>query len=463
MAIRVVILAAGQGKRMHSSLPKVLHSLAGKPLLAHVIDTALKIAKNETPIIIYGHQGEVIRDAFSHYDVEWIAQKDQLGTGHALLQALPEMVDEDYVLVLYGDVPLISMHTLKQLIETTPDAAIGMLTAHLANPHGYGRIKRDQQNKIIGIVEEKDASPLERAITEVNPGIYFVSAKRLKKWLPMLHNKNAQGEYYLTDIISAAAKEDISIHSVEPSHAEEIFGVNDRVQLAELERFYQQQYAMKLMRQGVTLYDPARFDVRGDVEIGRDVTIDVNVILEGRVVIGEGVSIGPNTLIRNTIIGSHVDIKANTVIDGAEISAHCSIGPFARLRPGTVLDAHAHIGNFVEIKNTVVGEGSKINHLSYVGDSDVGKHVNIGAGTITCNYDGVNKHKTIIGDDVFIGSDTQLVAPVFVGEGATIGAGSTITKDVPPHQLTLTHKLEQRSKKGWKRPQKKSQTDSISK
>ena len=453
MAIQPVILAAGQGKRMHSRLPKVLHQLAGKPLLEHVICTALKLS-DRAPIIIYGHQGEVIRNALSHYEARWVEQKEQLGTGHALLQALPEMADEDHVLVLYGDVPLISVQTLKHLCQSLPAHAIGMLTAHLPDPAGYGRIKRDQANRIVGIVEEKDAKPSERAIMEVNPGIYIIPARYLKKWLPMLQNSNAQGEYYLTDIISLAAEEKITIHAVEPAVYQEILGVNDRVQLSRLERFYQLQQAEKLMRQGVTIYDPARLDIRGDIHAGRDVVIDVNVVIEGRVVIGDGCVIGPNTFLRNSELAPHVEIKANSVIDGAEIAAHCIIGPFARLRPGTVLAEHAHIGNFVELKNTVVGESTKINHLSYVGDSEVGKRVNIGAGTITCNYDGVNKHKTLIGDDVQIGSDTQLIAPVRIGEGATIGAGSTIVKDVPPHQLTLSQRLEQRSISGWRRPEK---------
>ena len=386
--------------------------------------------------------------------MRWIEQKEQLGTGHALLQALPAINADDRVLVLYGDVPLISEEILKTLISTTPTNAIGMLTAQLANPTGYGRIKRDKQHNIVGIVEEKDATEKEKAITEINSGIYFVPANYLKKWLPELNNQNAQKEYYLTDIIACADKENIKVHAVSPRYTEEILGVNDRIQLAQLERFYQWQQAEKLMRQGVTLYDPMRLDVRGEVQVGRDVTIDVNVILEGRVVIGDECIIGPNVMLCNTELGARVEVRANSVIDGAEIATGCIIGPFARIRPGTVLATNTHVGNFVEIKNSIVGESSKINHLSYVGDSEVGKRVNIGAGTITCNYDGVNKHKTIIGDEAFIGSNTQLVAPVRIGEGATIGAGSTITEDAPAKQLTVA-RTRQQTIKDWQRPVKK--------
>jgi bifunctional UDP-N-acetylglucosamine pyrophosphorylase/glucosamine-1-phosphate N-acetyltransferase len=454
MTIQIVILAAGQGKRMHSIVPKVLHELAGKSLLEHVIDTALRVADETSPIIINGHQGNKVASELAHYKVRWIEQKEQLGTGHAVLQALPAINEDDRVLVLYGDVPLISEDILKTLIASTPKSAIGMLTATLANPTGYGRIKRNKQQNIIGIIEEKDASEKEKAITEINSGIYFVPATYLKKWLPALENQNAQKEYYLTDIIACADKEKIQVHAVSPRHIEEILGVNDRVQLSQLERFYQLQQAEKLMRQGVTIYDPARLDVRGEVKVGRDVTIDVNVILEGHVVIGDECIIGPNVVLCNTELGARVEVKANSVIDSAEIATGCIVGPFARIRPGTVLASNAHIGNFVEIKNSIVGENSKINHLSYVGDSEVGKRVNIGAGTITCNYDGVNKHKTIIGDEAFIGSNSQLVAPIRIGEGATIGAGSTITEDAPAKQLTISRSRQQ-TIKDWQRPVKK--------
>lgn len=458
MTIRVVILAAGQGKRMYSSLPKVLHHLAGKPMLEHVIDTAAAVTSGQAPIIIYGHQGDAIRGALSNRNIVWAEQKEQLGTGHALMQAMPHVTDEDSVLVLYGDVPLISEHTLRQLIETSPKNAISMLTAYLDNPKGYGRIKRNAQGEIIGIVEDKDTTPDEAAIKEINPGIYYVPAKFLKKWLPALKNQNAQGEYYLTDIITHAVQEQIPIHYTQPERYEEILGVNDRLQLAQLERFYQRQQAEQFLRKGVMILDPARFDLRGDLQVGRDVVIDVNVIFEGRVVVGDNVVIGANTILRDVVIHNDVVIQPNCVIEEAEIGSRSSIGPFARIRPGTVLVQDAHIGNFVELKNSRVGQGSKINHLSYVGDAEVGQRVNIGAGTITCNYDGANKHKTIIQDDVHVGSDTQLVAPVVIGAGATIGAGSTITKDVPAETLTLTHKLEQRSNKTWQRPKKPNKT-----
>lgn len=455
MSIRTVILAAGQGKRMYSKLPKVLHSIANKPMLERVITTAKALsADNLPPIVIFGHEGEVIREAMSHHQILWAEQEERLGTGHAVLQALPLANEDERILILYGDVPLIREETLKQLVEATPDNGIGMLTAHLECPTGYGRIKRDSVNKIVDIVEEKDASAEEKLIKEVNSGVYFVPAKWLKKWLPTLKNDNAQGEYYLTDIIKLAQAENIAIHSVSPARVEEIMGVNDRVQLMQLERFYQQEQALALMRQGVTVLDPNRLDIRGYIQVGRDVTLDVNVILEGKVVIGDDCVIGPNVLLRNAILGAGVKVQANTVIDGAEVAAHAEIGPFARIRPGTILKEQVHIGNFVEIKNSIVDQGTKVNHLSYIGDSEVGKKVNIGAGTITCNYDGANKHKTTIADHVFVGSDSLLVAPVRLGEGSTIAAGSIITKDAPAHQLTLTHRLEQRSVPGWKRPEK---------
>ena len=454
MAIQVVILAAGQGKRMHSKYPKILHPLGGKPLLEHVVNTAWQISPDQAPIVVYGHQGEVIRHHLAHLNVHWIEQKEQLGTGHALLQVMTTIDHEDDILVIYGDTPLISKETLKKLIASTPKKALGMVIADLPQPTGYGRIKRDQKT-ITGIIEEKDATPNERLITEINPGIYFAPGKYLKKWLPLLNNHNSQAEYYLTDIVALAVQEQIVIHEVKPVANEEVLGVNDRVQLAALERFYQRQYAEKLLRQGVTLLDPARLDIRGDVQIGRDVLIDINVILEGHVVIGDECVIGPNTVLRNTVLGHGVHIQANSIIDGAEIASGCVIGPFARIRPGTVLARAAHIGNFVEIKNSEIGEASKINHLSYIGDGEIGNRVNIGAGTITCNYDGVNKHKTIIGDDAFIGSDSQLVAPLTVGAGATVGAGSTLTKDVLPHQLTITHRIEQRTITDWQRPGRK--------
>lgn len=455
MTIQVVILAAGQGKRMYSKLPKVLHPLAGKPLLLHVIDVALSIEPKLPPIIVYGHQGQELLDTLAHHEnVKWVKQTEQLGTGHALLQTLPEIADDARVLVLYGDVPLLSKETLQKLINATPADAIGMITAFLPNPHGYGRIIRDQQNQMIRIVEEKDATEVERAINEINPGIYLLPVKYLKKWLPNLENKNSQHEYYLTDIIALAVKENIKIYSVQPDYIEEILGINDRIQLSHLERFYQHQSAIKLMRQGVTIVDPARLDIRGEVKVGRDVVIDVNVIFEGSVVIGDECIIGPNTILRNVTLGNQIHIKENTVIENSQIANLCMIGPFARIRPGTVLSDNVHIGNFVEVKNSSIKQGSKVNHLSYVGDSEVGKGVNIGAGTITCNYDGVNKHKTIIGDHAFIGSGTQLVAPVSIGADAVIGAGSTITQDAPPDKLTLA-RVTQQTVSEWRKPKKK--------
>lgn len=449
----MVILAAGQGKRMHSNLPKVLHPLAGKPLLEHVIDASMVLTKSK-PIVIYGHQGDLLTKKLVHREVQWVLQEEQLGTGHAVQQALPKITDDNQVLILCGDVPLISSETLTKLIETTPPNAVGMLTAHLTKPFGYGRIKRDANHHVVGVVEEKDATPTERDIHEINTGIYFLPAKYLKEWLPALQNNNAQKEYYLTDIIKHAFKHKIAIHAVHPADNSEIMGVNDRIQLAYLERCYQKNAAESLMRKGVTLRDPARVDIRGEVEVGRDVTIDVNVIFEGRVVIGDECTIGPNVILRDTIIGNQVVVRANTTIHGAKIANKCIIGPFARIRPDSVLEESARIGNFVEIKKTRVGKESKANHLSYIGDCDIGTGVNIGAGTITCNYDGVTKHQTIIGDNAFIGSCSQLVAPVMIGAGATIGAGSTITEDAPANKLTLS-RARQHTVAEWKRPEKK--------
>jgi bifunctional UDP-N-acetylglucosamine pyrophosphorylase/glucosamine-1-phosphate N-acetyltransferase len=454
MTLTTVILAAGQGKRMHSQLPKVLHNLAGKALLLHVIHTAAALETDKQPVIVFGHQGERVKAALAEQDITWVEQTEQLGTGHALQQALPHLLDSERVLILYGDVPLIKTETLKHFIKDTPESALGIITAELPDPTGFGRIIRNAKNKITAIVEEKDATQEQRSVNEVNSGIYLIPAAYLQKWLPALTNENAQKEFYLTDIIKMAVKEKIAIHSIHPRNYEEILGVNDRLQLACLERFYQEQMAEKLLLQGVTLLDPHRFDLRGDAEIGQDVVIDINVILEGQVKIGNHCKIGPNTLLRNVIIRDHVEIKANSVIDGAEIAEECVIGPFARIRPGTVLSNKSHIGNFVEIKNSLIAAATKINHLSYIGDSEIGKNVNIGAGTITCNYDGVNKHKSIIGDDVFIGSNTALIAPITIGAGATIGAGSTISRHAPDNQLTVC-RAQQQSIKHWQRPRKK--------
>lgn len=452
MSLSVIILAAGQGKRMHSELPKVLHLLAGKSLLEHVVRTAEQITKDITVVI--GHQSDRVRHALAHLQVDWVLQSELLGTGHALLQALPTIKPDKRILVLYGDVPLITAETLQKFIQETPANSIGIITAILDNPHGLGRILRNENDQILEIIEEQDTNAAQRKIKEINSGIYLFPSHLLEKYLPNLKNQNKQQEFYLTDLIKYAVKERISIKSFIASNNEEILGINDRSQLAYLERCYQKRLANKFMQQGVTLADPDRFDIRGELSTGQDVFIDINVICEGRVIIGKHCHIGPHVILRNVILGDQVEIRAHSIIDGAEIAAESIIGPFARIRPGTVIAEHARVGNFVEIKNSMIGIGSKINHLSYVGDSQIGKQVNIGAGTITCNYDGINKYRTIIEDNVFIGSNTQLVAPIKIGEGATIGAGSTITKDAPPHQLTLC-RTQQKTIANWKRTKKK--------
>lgn len=450
MSLSIVILAAGQGKRMQSQLPKVLHNLAGKSLLEHVVSTAEHFQMTQDPLVVYGYQGNMVRERLPKLKVTWIEQIQQLGTGHAVLQTLSNIPDQNQVLILYGDVPLIAIDTLEKLVKNTPPNAIGIITAHLPYPSRLGRIVRDESQQIQSIVEEKDATPAQRAIKEINSGIYLVPAAYLKQWLPQLTNKNAQQEYYLTDIIKLAAQEQIPIHSEEPTHIEEVFGINDCIQLAHAERFYQHMMAEKLMREGVTLYDPNRLDIRGELIIGHDVIIDANVIIEGRVIIGSYCVIGPNTFLRNVVLSDHVQIKANCYLEDAEISEQCVIGPFARIRPGTTIAANAQVGNFIEIKNSKIGVGTKIHHVGYIGDCDIGRHVNIGAGTITCNYDGVNKHKTIIGDHAFIGSNTELVAPVVIGEGAVIGAGSTIRRDAPAHKLTVSSP-NQRTIDNWQK------------
>ena len=453
MGMEIIILAAGQGTRMRSALPKVLHPLGGAPLLQHVIDTARGLQADAIHVV-YGHGGEQVRSALSGAEVSWVEQAEQLGTGHAVAQALPAIADGQTVLILYGDVPLIGADTLAALAAPAAAGDLGLLTAILDKPFGYGRILRDDTGRVTGIVEEKDASDAQRAIREVNTGFLAANAGRLKAWVAQLGTGNAQGEYYLTDVIGLAAEADVPIHTLQPASLFEVLGVNDRVQLAALERHYQFQQAEVLMRGGVTVRDPSRLDVRGRLAMGRDGMVDVNVVFEGEVHIGERVSIGPNCVIRDSRIGDDVVVHANCVIEEADIGAASRIGPFARLRPETKLSEQVHVGNFVEIKKSEVARGSKINHLSYVGDTSVGTRANIGAGTITCNYDGANKHRTVIGDDVFIGSDTQLVAPVTVGDGATIGAGSTITRDVPPNELALS-RVKQETRKGWKRPVKK--------
>lgn len=453
MSIQAVILAAGKGSRMHSNIPKVMHRIANKPLLGYVLDTVYSVLPEAQPILVYGYLGNQLREAFQHDPIQWVFQKELLGTGRAVEATFP-FLNASHVLILYGDVPFISKTTLQKLIDETPLDAIGMLTANCMDPKGHGRIKRDVFGHVIEIIEEKDADANELLINEINPGIYLIPADYLKKCLPKLKNDNAQKEYYLTDIIKMAFQEKILIKDIPVNSFEEVMGVNDHLQLAFLERFYQKQQAENLMRQGVTLIDPNRFDLRGKLQVGRDVTIDVNVILEGGVYIGDHCYIGPHSILKNVTLGNHVTIKSHCNIDGASISDQCTIGPFARIRLHTMLAASAHIGNFVEIKNSCIGEQSKINHLSYIGDTDIGACVNVGAGTITCNYDGANKHRTVIEDDVHIGSDTQLIAPIIVGKGATIAAGSTITQDVPPHGLTLSHRLEQRNMADWIRPEK---------
>ncbi len=451
MRFDIVILAAGQGTRMRSAVPKVLHRLGGKPLLQHVYETAASLSP-QTLTIVYGHGGEQVRQCFADWPVDWVEQSQQLGTGHAVQQALP-FLNQDIVLVLYGDVPLLRRETLQRLLAATGENRLALLTVTLADPTGYGRIVRDEGGCVRRIVEEKDAGPEEKSIREVNTGILAIPLCRLRDWLTRLDNDNAQGEYYLTDVIAMAVADGVAVETV-AADPDEVQGVNDKRQLARLERIYQRRQADTLMEQGVTLYDPSRFDVRGEVTAGRDVEIDVNVVLEGQVRLGDRVRIGAGTVVRDADVGDDVEILPHCVIDGVRIGSGSRIGPFARLRPETVLADHVHIGNFVEIKKSSVGAGSKINHLSYVGDSEVGAGVNIGAGTITCNYDGVNKHRTVIEDGAFIGSDTQLVAPVRVGRDATIGAGSTITRDAPEGKLTLS-RSRQITVDNWQRPSKK--------
>lgn len=453
MNLITIILAAGKGTRMRSQLPKVLHQIAEKPLLKHVHDTAIQLENNIIHIVI-GHGAKLVKQKLSDLSVNWIEQTEQLGTGHAVQQVSDQISDESIALILYGDVPLLKVETLQLLLSKINEKTLALLTVDLQNPTGYGRIVRDDSGNVVRIVEEKDATETEKQITEGNTGILAVQGKALKKWLFQLGNNNAQGEYYLTDIIALAVADGFEIATSSPQNEDEVLGVNDKLQLAYLERVYQWQQAQNLMRQGVTLRDPNRFDLRGSLEAGQDVEIDVNVIFEGENRIGNNVKIGANCSIKNATIGDDVIILANCVIENAEIGANSRIGPFARLRPETVLATDTHIGNFVEIKKSHIGQGSKVNHLSYIGDSLVGKKVNIGAGTITCNYDGVNKFQTIIEDGAFIGSDTQLVAPVTVGKNATIGAGSTITKDTPDDQLTLS-RSKQLSVPHWQRPVKK--------
>lgn len=451
MSLDIVILAAGQGTRMRSALPKVLHPVAGRSMLGHVIATARSL-KPEAIHVVIGHGAEQVREQLAADDLNFVVQAEQLGTGHAVAQALPALTAER-VLILYGDVPLIEAATLERLLEKVGPQQLALLTVKLDDPTGYGRIVRDGQGVVQAIVEHKDATPEQKRITEGNTGILAVPGKRLGDWLGRLSNSNAQGEYYLTDVIAMAVADGLVVATEQPLHAMEVQGANDRIQLAELERHYQQRAARRLMAQGVTLRDPARFDLRGELTVGRDVLIDVNVILEGRVVIEDDVEIGPNCVIRNSTLRRGAVVKANSHLDGAELGEGADCGPFARLRPGAVLGAKAHVGNFVEVKNTHLGEGAKAGHLAYLGDAEIGARTNIGAGTITCNYDGANKSRTVLGEDVFIGSNSSLVAPVTLGDGATTGAGSVITADVPAGTLALG-RARQALIEGWERPQK---------
>jgi bifunctional UDP-N-acetylglucosamine pyrophosphorylase/glucosamine-1-phosphate N-acetyltransferase len=453
MKLSIIILAAGQGTRMCSGLPKVLHTLGGRPLLAHVIDSARALDATDIHVVI-GHGAESVREAFADAGVQWVMQEQQLGTGHAVAQAMPDIADDHVVLVMYGDVPLVRKATLEPLCATAVQGFVGLLTAELDDPTGYGRILHHADGSISGIVEEKDASSSERNIREINTGFLAAPAGALRSWVDALDNSNAQGEFYLTDVVARAVSDGVGVRGIRALSITEVMGINDRMQLAVQERSYQRRQAEACMRRGVTLIDPERFDLRGTLAAGQDVIIDVNAVLEGDVRLGERVSIGPNVMLHNVRIGDDATILANCVIEDADIGNAARIGPFARVRPQTRLADNTQIGNFVEIKKSDVAAGSKINHLSYIGDSSIGSNVNIGAGTITCNYDGANKHRTVIGDNAFIGSDTQLIAPVTVGDGATIGAGSTIIRDAPAGELTLS-RADQQTRKGWKRPVKK--------
>ena len=452
-AINVVILAAGKGTRMHSDLPKVLHQLAGRPLLAHVLETAWQLTPAKV-CVVYGFGGERVPQAINDSRIAWAEQVEQKGTGHALMQAQPHLTDAPVTLVLLGDVPLVAVETCRRVVQQAAQGQLVVLTIEKDDPTGYGRILREFGSEVCGIVEEKDASQEQRSIREINTGIMALPTARLGDWLARLKAENAQGEYYLTDVIAMAVNDGIGVVAAQAGHVHEALGINSKSDLAQAERICQRHIAESLMKHGVILADPARLDVRGTLKCGRDVAVDVGSIFEGDVELGNGVQVGAYCVIRNSKVGAGSKVQPFSHIDGAQIGGDVIIGPFARLRPGTSLEEQVHIGNFVEIKNSSIGADSNINHLSYVGDSTVGRNVNIGAGTITCNYDGVNKHRTVIEDDAFIGSDTQLVAPVTVGMGATIGAGSTITRNAPAGELTLS-RGRQTTIKGWKRPRKK--------
>ncbi|HBO37331.1 MAG TPA: bifunctional N-acetylglucosamine-1-phosphate uridyltransferase/glucosamine-1-phosphate acetyltransferase [Pasteurellaceae bacterium] len=450
--LSVVILAAGKGTRMYSDLPKVLHKVAGKPMVKHVIDTAKQLNAEQIHLI-YGHGADLLQEHLANEPVNWVFQAEQLGTGHAMQQAAPFFKDDENIVMLYGDAPLISQETLRKLIDAKPENGIALLTVNLENPTGYGRIIREN-GSVTAIVEQKDANPEQLKITEVNTGVMVSDGANFKKWLARLTNNNAQGEYYMTDVVGLANQDGFKVAAVQAADMMEVEGANNRLQLAALERYYQRKQAEKLLLAGVMLIDPARFDLRGTLTHGKDIEIDVNVIIEGDVKLGNRVRIGAGCVLKNCVIGDDVEVKPYSVFEDAIVGEKAQIGPFSRLRPGAELAAETHVGNFVEIKKAQIGKGSKVNHLTYVGDAEIGRNCNIGAGVITCNYDGVNKFKTVIGDNVFVGSDTQLVAPVCVADGATIGAGTTVTKDVGKDELIIS-RVPQRHIQGWKRPVKK--------
>ena len=452
MGLSIIILAAGQGTRMRSSLPKVLQPLAGRPLLAHVLSCADELEADDV-CVVYGHGGEAVQSAISKPEVRWVLQAEQLGTGHAVQQAMPGTPDDNRVLILAGDVPLLTARTVSRLLAETPSTEMAVLTVDLEDPTGYGRIVREAGH-VNRIVEQKDASPAQQLITEINTGVILCPGDKLKAWLSNLGNDNSQGEYYLTDVIAMAVRDGVEVHGIKADTGVEVMGINDKKQLAEAERALQARLVDELMRDGVGFADPARVDIRGTLSCGEDVFIDVNAVFEGDVYLGDGTKVESNNLIRNSKLGAGTVVHSNCHIEGATTGNNCEIGPFARLRPGAELAANVKVGNFVEIKKSTIADGSKVNHLTYVGDAEIGAGVNVGAGTITCNYDGANKHKTVIGDGAFIGSGVQLVAPVEVGAGATIGAGSTITKTVPDDSLTL-ERGRQKSIEDWKRPVKK--------
>lgn len=453
MKLRVVILAAGKGTRMRSDLPKVLHKVANKPMVEHVIDTARSL-KPEAINLIYGHAGEQLQKTIQGEDLTWVEQREQLGTGHAVQQVIPYLKDDEKVVILYGDVPLLTESTLIKLLTATQTTELGLLTMTLDDPNGYGRIVRNTDKQVTGIVEQKDANAEQLAIQEVNTGIMIADGAKLKAWLENLSNDNAQKEYYLTDIVAMAAEQGVTIATAQPDATYEVEGANNRQQLAQLERAFQRRQADELMTQGVTLIDPARFDCRGKLTVGNDVTFDINVVIEGDVTIGNNVTVEPNCVIKDAIIGDNTVIRANSHIEGATVAKNCKVGPFARLRPGAELADEAQVGNFVEMKKSRLGRGSKASHLTYLGDTQVGEYANIGAGTITCNYDGVNKFLTEIGNGAFIGSNSSLVAPVKIGNNATVGAGSVVTREVADEELAVA-RGKQRNISGWQRPQKK--------